>query len=193
MNLPAPVPHPIFLDMDGVVANFFEGVARLFGLSSDELPLGEYDMTKVLGVPFERIHDKICSYPLFWHLLPKYPWSDDLMKLFDFSSTGSAFILSHPWPGDTNCCGGKLDWLRYHYEVPPNRVIFTSHKYLLAAPGRLLIDDRVDECLRWRELGGRACEFPAHHNRVRSVFGDGPVALVRASLGTFRLLNPNPP
>ena len=193
MQLPDPVAHPVFLDMDGVLANFFEGVARLFGTASAALPRGEYDMGRCLGVPFAEIDRRVKGTPTFWSELPPYPWAKELLALFEFFPPGDSFILSHPWPGDDNCCQGKLVWLARHYGVPGDRVIFTPHKYLLAAPGRLLIDDRPDECHRWRSLGGRACEFPAHHNQVRTTFGDGPVALVRASLGTFHLLYPTPP
>jgi hypothetical protein len=192
MNLPPLVPHPVFLDMDGVLSDFFSGVARLFDRPVASLARGEYDMIKVLGVPFVELNYRIIT-SRFWADLDAYPWAQQLANLFDFSPTGDAFVLSTPWPGDEQCLADKAGWCRDRLGIPEDRVILTSHKHLFAGRGRLLIDDRRDECVRWQELGGRACEFPAHHNAVRLPAGQTPVDLVRACLATFRLLFPPSP
>ena len=113
MQLPDPVAHPVFLDMDGVLANFFEGVARLFGTASAALPRGEYDMGRCLGVPFAEIDRRVKGTPTFWSELPPYPWAKELLALFEFFPPGDSFILSHrstclpgPFPAGGRTCTG---------------------------------------------------------------------------------------
>jgi hypothetical protein len=192
MNLPEPIAHPVFLDMDGVLSDFFGGVAALFHRPVGSLGHGEYDMTKVLECTPYELHARITQAPYFWRDLAPYPWAAELVALFDFSRTGGAFILSTPWPNDAASWAQKVEWCWTHFSIPADRVILTlGHKYLLAGRGRLLIDDRVDECLRWRALGGRAVEFPAHHNHVRLPDGMDAVAMVSACLATHQQLFPS--
>jgi hypothetical protein len=60
-------------------------------------------------------------------------------------------------------------------------MIPTPHKRLLAAPGRLLIDDNEENCRAFARAGGRSFLFPALHNRLHE-YSRNPLEYVRAEL-----------
>lgn len=182
----------IFLDLDGVCCDFLSGVARLFGHESlDDLPVGEYDLAKLFNTTWPDVDLRIREsvFP-FWLNLKPYPWTKKMVRLLQ--EMGEVVILSSPWPQDSECHRQKLLWVDRELGIPHSEVILTPHKHLLAAPGRLLIDDRIDTCQEWAMLGGAAIVFPAHHNRdqIECLGGDPFFHLVAALDVLSRKENP---
>lgn len=152
-----------FLDMDGVLCDFAGGLARRYRKKMSDLPTGVYDMSKLLGTTFEEIDDQIKGDYMFWRELKPYPRASQVLHLFQ--SVGQVKILSSPWPDSICCYTAKLDWCQEELGFNPSDVILTPHKYLLAGPNRVLIDDRHDLCEQWVSWGGLgAIVCPAHHN-----------------------------
>ena len=116
----------LFIDMDGVIADFPEGKSFLWGR------------------------------PNFWVTVPKFQWSDELVGLW--GEQYDLHILSSTGGGPA-ATAGKMRWLQEHYPHLVQGAIFTKDKHLLAAPGRLLVDDDQEKCDAFDAAGGIAMLF----------------------------------
>lgn len=152
----------IFLDMDGVVVDFLGGLCKCFHRDLTSMPTGIYDLPTLLNLPWEKIDGEVDCYE-FWYGLRPMPHAKEILELL--RTVGDVVILSSPWPQSTTSHRAKLDWCNDKLGVPYSDVILTPHKHLLAAPGRVLVDDCLANCTTWSELGGHAIHMPCHHNR----------------------------
>jgi 5'(3')-deoxyribonucleotidase len=155
----------VMLDMDGVLVNMIQGTIKALGITDYEIPNGEYDITKWKGVnvttaQFWKKVDETNEH--FWDNLEKYEWSDDLVKLCE--SYGEIFILTSP-SRNPYCLAGKLMWLNRHYPRLTRKIIMTPHKYLCAAPGRVLLDDSDKKIEKFAEYNGGTILFPQPWNK----------------------------
>lgn len=156
----------IFLDMDGVIADFVGGAARAFGKdpaklewpgdrSSVHIPLGlesEDEMWRRLDM----------LGPEFWEKLDVYPWADELWDVC--ARTGKVTILTKP-SRSPDSASGKVRWLkRWKGERFRDYIICAAPKWLLAAPMRLLIDDHEKHFRQFREHLGKSILFPQPWN-----------------------------
>jgi 5'(3')-deoxyribonucleotidase len=161
----------IYLDLDGVCADFHGGASRLAGVPSITTPAHRlaadmqttYQMEDALGKDiWVRIRD--VGAP-FWEQLDPTPWLNDMMRLF--TPGISIYVCSSP--GGSIASGsvpGKIAWCkRYLPSIPQRNLIFTGHKHLLAQPDRLLIDDSDEMVDAWRAAGGNAFQVPHPWNR----------------------------
>lgn len=157
----------IFLDMDGVLVDL-EGGLRKAGLHEADYDRDEF-WAKIAHLGTD-----------FWANLDPYLWTSELV-LAAYKTVGQAnvFILSAPSRTCDPVCSGKFMWLRKCLPefVDGGRVIFAKQKHLLAAPGRLLIDDKRQNCEDFYYNYGHAWLFhplkgiePARTvNRLRSL------------------------
>lgn len=153
----------IFVDLDGVLANFLQQICLQFNRDLDQLPVGEYRLERLLGMPWTEIDATIGRNHQFWASIPEYPWTRKVLPVL--REYGDVFILSSPWQQSAECHKAKLEWCDRVLGVAMSDVILTPHKHLLSAPGRVLIDDCAENCQRWSNRGGHAVVFPCHHNR----------------------------
>lgn len=207
------MPKPrILLDLDQVLAGFVEGVCRVYGVTLDELyaewPAGEYGINGPLAhalyrknnwgeepPPDHTMSESEFWWPLsgFWADLPVLPWAGELIDLVR-STTDEWFVVTSPsrCPG---CVDQKREWCRIVFGLPPgawfDRLVPTPHKYLLAGPDTLLIDDHEENCRSFvrdpvwdRNTGGHAINFPAYHNSMHTSKTD-PMGFVRAALDSW--------
>lgn len=161
----------VFIDLDGVLADFLTGACSRFGRKLDDLPTGVYDLSQLFGLPWAEIDAVIGRDHDFWRNLPSYPWTKSVMNLLREAqidgAIGHVFVLSSPWQQSPECHKAKLEWCDAHLGVPTSDVILTPHKHLLAGPDRLLIDDLPSHCETWCRSGGYAIIFPCHHTTGR--------------------------
>jgi hypothetical protein len=174
----------IYLDMDGVMADFVGAVLDTWRLS---VPSGS-----VLGVPVRRrldesdidawaIEDRLgvrrddfwqtIGLHSWWADLEAYPWATPLFEMLSFY--GGITYLSSP-SKSLGTLSGKLDWIQRRHGRGFTDWIFTNHKEHVAGPGKILIDDSEKNCDAWESKGGYAILFPQYWNvdRVkRSEFG----------------------
>jgi 5'(3')-deoxyribonucleotidase len=73
------------------------------------------------------------------------------------------FILTSPGK-QSHAYSAKVEWCRRRLMAHEHQVIVTKHKPLLAAPGRLLIDDNPENCKNWMVHGGTAILWPQPGN-----------------------------
>lgn len=176
-----------FVDMDGVLADFIGGVEREFGREPGSLKASRtYDLHVPLNLSYGALSNRLRTATeanQFWLGLHPTPWAHELVKRFDFRS--NAFILTSPWAGDYQCYAQKVEWCARYFDIGSDRVIPFPHKHLLAAPGRVLIDDLPGHCNDWCRAGGKAVLFPCQHNALWTPFYDHNPSLVLRSIDPF--------
>lgn len=178
----------IFLDLDEVLVDFLGGACRAHGLTHLEM-IRVYGDSVWTGEKFIR---PIVGDADFWTGLKPFEWADELIALVQ--RYDSAFhIVTCPLETltDAGHCQasytGKVRWMKQFFGPRFDRFLITPHKYKVAKPGAVLIDDSPPNCNRFvadekgRATGGKAVLFPHRRNDNRHAMTD-PVAYVRESL-----------
>ena len=140
----------VYLDMDGVLADFVAGYNRVAGTSyaqDEELPQSKIDpvFVKITGTNF-------------FETLPKYPSADALVKMI-VQKFGHYNICSSPLRNDhENSKQHKTAWLQKHLNPQPREIVITPQKYKHArqpdGTPNILIDDKMKNIAPWRQAGG---------------------------------------
>ena len=149
-------PTTIYVDMDGVIADFFNEFAKVCEVNHwKEIPDKETSLKALAGTDF-------------FGRLPKFDTADDLIDYVDVLTAGTWCILSSPLRGDhENSAVWKRVWLKDN-NYKPAEAIFTSRKesYATTKDGtpNILIDDRVENINRWVEAGGIGICYQANES-----------------------------
>lgn len=142
----------VYVDMDGVLADFDTGYERLFG----HAPMGESktdpNVIKLVGTDF-------------FNTLPKYDSADALIQLV-LEHAGQYSIATAPLRGDNKNSGHwKRQWLAQHLSPAPEQIKVNGQKevYAVSKEGvpNVLIDDKPKNIQRWRDAGGIGIEYYA--------------------------------
>ena len=150
----------VYVDMDGVLVDFFNEWARLIGVKSyRDIP------KKEIGKALK----KIVNTPNFWEDLPTLAGYKDLLQTIK-AVKGKYKILSSPLANDPNVDPGKREWVRKHLNFfKPEQVIIDHNKskYAKKQDGspNLLIDDFGKNVDAWQSAGGIAIK---HHTTTTS-------------------------
>jgi hypothetical protein len=152
----------IYLDMDGVLADFFAEYAKLAGVTSGsyrDIPPAKADPTldKMVGTDF-------------FHRLPKFPTADSLVKLV-LQYVPAYAICSSPLRGDhANSEVHKRAWIKDHLNPQPAEIIITGMKERHAVnpdgSPNILIDDRGTNIVAWRARGGIGIKYQADEDSL---------------------------
>lgn len=167
--------HRVFIDLDGVVAQFVEQCINYLSpldsdLSADDFD--RYEIHEVLGRTLDEFWQGIRRYGYrFWSAMPKYEWADELVAFCRESWPDTAFLSS---PGhEPTAAHGKMLWQQRHFADVPLILCPSKVKRRLAKHGSLLIDDSRSNCDEWIASGGQTILWPAPWNgRSRSVTWD---------------------
>ena len=158
----------VYLDMDGVLADFFGGVENLYGVSHwKELTS---DKTKDLK---KEVIDRITGTD-FFATLPKFPTADSLIDMVKTFTGGKFSINTSPLRGDHENSGKyKKVWISNNIEQP-DEIIVTGRKESYAkdkASGtpNILIDDRPVNIQRWQAAGGYGILYQANRDQLTKV------------------------
>ena len=153
----------IYLDMDGVLANFFHEYAKMAGVNDyRSIPPASADPTldKMVGTDF-------------FHKLSKFPTTDALVKLaLRYAKTYS--ICSSPLRNDyANSAKWKLAWIKENLMPQPAEIFITPNKeqHAVNADGspNILIDDRGVNIVAWRSRGGIGIKYQADEDSLQKV------------------------
>jgi len=158
----------VYIDMDGVLADFFGGVEKMYGVQHwKELST---DKTKDLR---QEVINRITGTD-FFATLPEFPTADQLIAMVK-KFTGSSFsILTSPLRGDHEVSSKyKKIWIEQHIEKPEQTII-TGRKESYAkdkASGtpNILIDDRPVNIERWQGAGGYGILYQANRDSLTKV------------------------
>jgi hypothetical protein len=152
----------IYLDMDGVLADFFAEYAKLAGVTSGnyrDIPPAKADPTldKMIGTDF-------------FMRLPKFPTADNLVKLV-LRYVKSYGICSSPLRGDfKNSEHWKREWIKKNLNPQPAEIIITGQKERHAVnpdgSPNILIDDRGTNIVAWRARGGIGIKYQADEDSL---------------------------
>ena len=158
----------VYLDMDGVLADFFGGVEKLYGGSHwKELTA---DKSKDLK---KEVIDRITGTD-FFATLPKFPTADGLIDLVKKFTGGTFSINTSPLRGDHENSGKyKKVWISNNIETPAE-IVVTGRKETYAkdkASGtpNILIDDRPVNIQKWQAAGGYGILYQANRDQLNKV------------------------
>lgn len=139
----------LYLDMDGVVADFDEYAYRTLGLPPSD------------GVYAQEDWVKLAENPRIYRDLVKTPYADDLVHFCKEYCTKHSYDLKFlsavpkgndvPWS-----FYDKVNWARNYYPtIPVFFGPFSKDKWQRCEPGDILIDDRSSNIVAWIGRGGR--------------------------------------
>ena len=138
----------IYVDVDGVLANFTQGVFDLFNYRGDILP-GVFELEKSMGISVGQLWDAINkSGVAFWHDLQVYDGSREFIK--DLREYAPKVVLltrcgSLQFPTTIPpCLQGKALWIDDNFADIIDGVLYVvdASKNAVAKSGSCLIDDR---------------------------------------------------
>lgn len=169
----------IYVDMDGVLADFFKAVGILLNRPLPPVITPEgYTDPIWLGMPFKAKEPYIEKVgQKFWEELEIFPHAQELISLV--SSYPRWEILTHPME-TTGCREGKRAWLDQHFS-PEVIAHMRGNKHELAHAGAVLIDDMIENVEKFRSAGGHGILFPKYYNATAQ-FSEDPVNYVRQEL-----------
>lgn len=147
----------VFVDMDGVLADFFSELAKLA-----KYPVAHWKDLNQRGVEeaLQEIHGTN-----FFYNLPMFPQTNTLIQSI-VNIAGSFSILSSPLTGDEeNCAWQKKQWIKSKLILQPEEIIINKDKHLWAA-GNILIDDYSHNIYNWEKHGGYGIKWQANENTL---------------------------
>lgn len=142
----------LYLDMDGVVADWLAGATKIIGYELDD-PNAMYPNSD---------WQKIRNEKRIFRNLPKTRRADELVKLArtfrDELGYELYFLTAIPHNNDVpHCFQDKVEWVKDYYpDIPVFFGPYSVDKWRRCQPGDILVDDRSDNCATWAEHGGRA-------------------------------------
>ena len=140
----------IYLDVDGVIADF-EGHGVRTGV-----------INKATGQP---IWD-LLSYE-WWLTMPKCDGAQDFY--YRLCQLGDVRFLTAQVASPV-CMSAKGEWIvaftHDRWKILDLIICPTRHKWMLAASGRILIDDREESVEEWRRKGGLAWRHDGNFDRT---------------------------
>lgn len=158
----------VYLDMDGVLADFFGGVEKLYGVSHwKELTS---DKTKDLK---KEVINRITGTD-FFATLPKFETADALIEMVKKFTGGKFSINTSPLRGDHENSGKyKKVWISNNIEKPDDIVVTgtkeTYAKDKASGTPNILIDDRPVNIQRWQNAGGYGILYQANRDSIDKV------------------------
>lgn len=164
LNLPEGM--EVYVDMDGVLADFFAEYAVLAGLprgsSYRDIPPAKTDPTlnKMVGTDF-------------FARLPKFPTADKLIQIV-VDTAGGYNICSSPLRGDhEGSAKYKKQWIEEHLDPQPKSILIVSNKakYAFNPSGlpNILIDDRGSNITAWEAAGGIGIKYQADEDSLQVI------------------------
>ena len=145
----------IYVDMDGVLADFFGEWAKLMGVDS-------FRDIKDAGPALAKIR----ATDNFWLRLPVLPQAEQLLSLIK-QVKGEYNICTSPLADDPNCEQHKHEWIKKNLAFfPPKNIHITHNKPQFAksqnGSANILIDDYGVNINAWEAAGGIGFKYKDH-------------------------------
>jgi 5'(3')-deoxyribonucleotidase len=179
----------IYLDMDGVLANFSLGLVKAHkraDLASkvldDNFPTdwwynNELGTEEDIWKPIDKLGIK------FWDSLLPYHYMEDVLTAVEDSGL-PWYICTHS-RNNASSVGGKINWLAEHLGGWFEDIIMLKDKSRLAHPDALLIDDSNKNISMFRAYGGQAYLFPQPWNDA-NLFTNSRITGLAKSIKNFK-------
>lgn len=147
----------IFLDLDGVLANFTKAACERFDVIYPTNKKRSYPkwLENEAGIKKSRI-DSLMSDYYYWYNIEPYSYAQELVNLAK-EIADEVYILSKPMDHES-CYAAKIDWCLDKLRLNRKQLIITeAPKYLLAHDYTdILIDDKAQMIEDWIAAGGEA-------------------------------------
>ena len=142
----------VYIDMDGVLADFFNDWSKLMGVSN-------WKQIKDVNPALEKIRQT----KDFWINLPMLPDAKALINLIK-DKYGSYSICSSPLANDPNSEPQKREWIAKNLSFFPPKNIHITHNKPQFATGsngisNILIDDFGEQIKKWTAAGGQGIKY----------------------------------
>lgn len=137
-------PH-LFLDSDGVFADFDEHIFQLFGQYPNQMPDSE-------------MWARANSHPAFWSDMPLKPGA---IKLWNAVVHVNPTILTGcPKSDYDRAADAKRKWWKKHFDHEAVITCLSRDKPIhIRNEGDWLVDDMSKNCKRWATAGGKAIRY----------------------------------
>jgi 5'(3')-deoxyribonucleotidase len=181
----------ILLDLDGVIVDYDKAACKAHGLTVEAVNkhryMGEWSLVRPLGIALGIEHFTIDAFwepihalgPEFWQGLELLDHARELLALVD-EYASEWYIVTSPC-GRTNSYVGKYKWIKNFFGQQFKNFEITSHKFLMANPTTILIDDHDEGINKFHEAGGLAIVFPRAWNS-QHYYADNPLNYVKGGL-----------
>lgn len=152
----------LYLDMDGVLADFNTAAERYLGATPQE-----HQAAAQRGRWPSNQWQRLVEVPNFYRHLPLMPQAEELVRIALLFRTNLDYdvkiLTAIPKDNDMpDCFHDKIDWVNEHFPWADLRVHFGpySHDKQHHCRGSedILVDDRTSNCTEWRARGGRAIQ-----------------------------------
>lgn len=157
----------VYVDLDGVLADFIGSACALHGVPISDLPAGKWDviedLCKIKNISQNTFWNGLGSK--FWASILPTPECFDLIHDLSFHfGLENIKICSSPSNGDS--LKGKHEWVKSHFPsiMKHRNYHYCYHKEELASPNRILIDDKIENCHLFHANGGKTIVWPNHWN-----------------------------
>lgn len=157
----------IFLDMDGVLADFVGGAMQAHGLPdpyADKKNWGTFELEKCWGITVKDFWRGL-DFRGFWSGLEKTPEADYIVKTAcDIAGQENVCLLTSP-SENPYCIPEKKAWVQKYFPHLQKQMLFGSAKRFLAGPDRILVDDYDVNVDNFKKANGHAILVPRLWNR----------------------------
>jgi 5'(3')-deoxyribonucleotidase/ribosomal protein L37E len=157
----------ILLDLDGVMTQFSEGVAKLFNIPTEVMienwPGGWFAIEEAIGISTDEMWEMIkAEGERFWANLEETPWARELYE--KCQELAPVFFLTAP-SRDPYSLAGKMQWIyKFTGDNGFGNCMLGRPKFLCANTRTILIDDADHNVNAFRASGGRSILLPLYVN-----------------------------
>jgi 5'(3')-deoxyribonucleotidase len=166
----------VLLDSDGVLGNFVQAVLdtsyEICGIRKSAEGITFWDVFSQLGVD-DRQRKQIMrevSRPGWCHAITPLTGAKEFVQTLQ-EEQHTIYCLTSPWLSAPEWDFERRNWLKDHFNLPPNRVIFAADKFMVR--GDVLVDDRSRNVRMWKRDNplGLSLLFNQPYNRGQDAEG----------------------
>ena len=163
----------LLVDLDGCLSDFLASALSIFGYDLyDQSEVGQGIRQRLLDnqkntEPSPDIYLFVSKKQFwkeidragheFWTNLPLLPWAKELWAKLNEEYPESVYFCTSP-SNHPDSSYGKAKWIWKHFKT--NKFVLTNHKYLLAKPDTILVDDTPKKLRKFEEHGGLVYKWP---------------------------------
>jgi len=145
----------ILIDVDGVLADFLTPTLKMINNIID-VPITEKDVTQwdiFKSIKSNKYDIKgLCfkEYSKNGFAMTLEPYEECLAPIKYINEIAEVYFVTVPVVSSKTWCHDRVAWLKKHFNIDDEQVIFTHNKSLVN--GNMLIDDKIEHITAWSKL-----------------------------------------